>query len=267
MTNPLEATTFDLAWVSQLARAAGDIALDHYRQTTIRFKADRTIVTEADHAVEAFLGRELRQRYPNDGILGEEETDLNRAAGRTWVLDPIDGTGVFSAGLPIWCICIGLVVGTEPVAGVVYLPVVDDCFAVGVDGPATLNGEPIQVAPDEPFHGDSILFGSADAHRLWEIDFPGKVRAFGSCAAHFCYVARGGGVGAVNTHTALWDIAAALPILQRAGGRCLLYDGSPLPLASIQDGSKLDQPIVLAPPYFIDDIRRRLRYKDRAPGV
>ncbi|RME83941.1 MAG: hypothetical protein D6775_06815, partial [Caldilineae bacterium] len=111
-----------------------------------------------------------------------------------------------------------------------------------------------------PYTRDSIIFGAADAHRLWRIDFPGKVRGFGSCAAHLCYVAAGMGVAAINTSTSLWDVAAALPILERAGARAELLDGSPLPLAAAREGGKFPQPIVAGTPYYLDDLRPRLHF-------
>jgi myo-inositol-1(or 4)-monophosphatase len=258
MTDP---TPFDRAWVIALAKAAGAIALRHFRRTVAQRKPDTTIVTAADREIEQFLVGELQRRYPADGILGEEGAASRGHSGRLWVLDPLDGTAVFAAGLPIWAISIGLLEGERPLAGVVYLPATGDCFAADLAGPATLNDVPIAVMPPEPYHDETILFGVADAHRAWAIDFPGRVRAFGACAAQICYVARGSGVGMINTHTAIWDIAGALPILERAGGKAVLLDGSPLHLAAYLDGSKLPQPLLAAPPYYLDDLRRRLRYK------
>jgi myo-inositol-1(or 4)-monophosphatase len=256
---------FDLPWLIDLAHAAGDIALGFYRRTVAQWKPDATLVTEADRAVEHFLSHELHRRYAADGILGEEGAGKQATSGRTWVLDPIDGTAVFAAGLPIWAVCIGLMVEERAAAGIVYLPATSDCFAAGLDGPATLNDAPIQVLPPGPLHIDSMIFGAADAHRRWQIDFPGKVRGFGSCAANICFVARGSGVGAVNTGTALWDVAAALPILERAGGRAVLLDGSPLPLAQMFDGAKLTIPLLVASPHYLDDLRSRLRFHG-SPG-
>ncbi len=260
--NTQQTTEFDASWTIQLAKEAGEIALKHFRRTIAMRKADNTIVTEADHEVERYLTGALRARYPIDGILGEEGTSHQRQAPRQWVLDPIDGTSVFSFGLPIWSICIGLMFKNEPIAGIVYLPATNDCFVADVAGPALLNGEPIYTAAEAPLNSESILFGAADAHRLWQIKFPGKVRAFGSCAAHLCYVARGSAVAALNTNTALWDIAAALPILKRAGGECILLDGSPVLVETLLDGCKLPLPILAAPPYYLDVIRTHTRFLD-----
>jgi myo-inositol-1(or 4)-monophosphatase len=254
-------SNFDLDWVQNLAREAGRMALQHFGHTTNTIKPDRTIVTEADRAIEVFLVEQLGQRYPEDGVLGEEGTSTRRGAKWQWVLDPIDGTAVFAAGYPSWCVSIGLLEEGIPRAGVVYLPVSDDLFAVDLTGPATFNGEAIQVMPHGPFDNNSSMLSSGDIHSRWTIDFPGKVRALGSLAAHICYVAKGSAVASINSYSSLWDVAAALPILQRAGGTTTLLDGSPLPLATALNGSKFPQPIVSAPLAYHDDIRSRLRFR------
>lgn len=256
-----QSTDFDLDWVQNLAREAGGMALQHFGHTTNTIKPDKTIVTEADKAIETFLVRKLSQRYPGDGVLGEEGTSTRRDARRQWVLDPIDGTAAFAAGFPSWCISIGMMEDGVPLAGVVYLPVSDDMFAVDLTGPATLNGEAIRVMPHGPFDNNSGMLSSGDIHSHWEIDFPGKVRALGSLAIHICYVAKGSAVASINSYSSLWDVAAALPILERAGGTTTLLDGSPLPFAAALNGSKFPQPIVSAPPAYLDDIRSRLRFK------
>ena len=255
---------FDINHISALAREAGKIALSYFRRTTVTMKADHTPVTEADKAIERFLSDELQRMYPDFGILGEEGADVDEHALFRWVLDPIDGTNAFAAGLPVWGISIGLIRGSEPIAGVVYLPAVNDCFAVDVEGPATLNKRPIHVIQSgRAITSESIILGSADAHLLWDIRFPGKVRAFGSCAAHFCYVAAGSALAGLNTHTAIWDIAAALPILQRAGGTAELLSGKPLPLEAASRGVKIPEPVFYGSPHHLDAIRAMLHPKQQ----
>ncbi len=253
--------TFDIDWVVELARQAGDIGLTYYRHTTSERKADHTVVTEADRAIENFLVAEIQHHYPDDGILGEENANSKRQARCQWILDPIDGTSMFAAGLPVWCVSIGYMVDGELRAGVVYLPVIGDCFVAGLDGPATCNDEPIAVAPPGSLDSESMIMASSDTHLVWETDFVGKIRGLGSCAAHGCYVARGSAMGAVNTYTALWDIAGVYPILQRAGGTITLFDGSPLPLSAMLDGSKAPQPILMASPANAAIIRQQLQRK------
>ena len=256
MTSPIH-----LPDLIQLTREAGQLALSYFRHTTVTMKADATPVTEADKVIERFLTQALRSAYPHFGILGEEGADLDEDARFRWVLDPIDGTNAFAAGLPVWGISIGLMEGITPRAGVVYLPAVDDLFAVDVEGPATLNGHPIHVITQEPITPQSIIMSAADAHLRWDIGFPGKVRAFGSCAAHICYVAAGSAIAGLNTHTAIWDIAAALPILERAGGKIELLSGAPLPLAQAARGTKIPEPIIYGSPAYLDQVRGYLSEK------
>lgn len=259
--NTLPENSFDLEWAVALAKQAGTIALKYYRHTSSERKADHTVVTEGDRAVEAFLVEEIHGRYPEDGILGEESANYQRDAAAQWILDPIDGTSMFAAGMPIWGVSIGYMRDQQLRAGVVYLPTMDDCFAAGLSGPATRNGQPISVAAPAPMDTEATIIASADAHRLWDTDFPGKIRALGSCAAHGCYVAQGSVIGAVNTRTALWDVAGIWPILERAGASITLFDGSPLPITDMLDGSKAPQPLVMASDHYAEIIRHTLKFK------
>lgn len=261
--NTLPENTFDLKWAIALAKEAGAIGLRYYRHTRSERKADNTVVTEADRAIEAFLVEEIRRRYPQDGILGEENINYQRQAVAQWILDPIDGTSMFAAGMPIWCVSIGYMVDNQLRAGVVYLPVVNDCFAVDLNGPATCNGQAIRVASPAAIDNETTLIASADTHRIWETTFPGKIRALGSCAAHGCYVAQGSVIGAVNSRTALWDVAGIIPIMERAGATVTLFDGTPLPIIDMLDGRKAPQPLVMASDHYAKVIRRTLKPKQK----
>ncbi|RME86331.1 MAG: inositol monophosphatase, partial [Caldilineae bacterium] len=142
---------FDLSEIVALAREAGAIAMRHFRRVGSDRKADNTIVTQADRDIEQFLVDELTRRYPHHGILGEEGAHVQREAPHQWVLDPIDGTSVFAAGLPVWAVCIGYMVDDRPVAGVVYLPITGDCFVAAPEGPALLDDRPLTAASPAPY--------------------------------------------------------------------------------------------------------------------
>src|ERR1044072_7532680 len=76
-----------------LARGAGDISLKYFRkQPETSRKADGSYVTIADREAETFLRRQIAERFPDDGVLGEEEGELAGRSGRRWIIDPIDGT-------------------------------------------------------------------------------------------------------------------------------------------------------------------------------
>src|SRR6058998_2862574 len=109
----------DLQFVTDLARAAGALILEHYgkveRLTKTHAAASAEAVTEADRASQRFIVAGLRKRFPDDGVVGEEsETgesitfECKTPRGRNWVIDPIDGTNNFIAGLGIFGVCIAL---------------------------------------------------------------------------------------------------------------------------------------------------------------
>src|SRR5215510_15149288 len=121
----------DLQFAVSLAREAGNVVLEKYgrveRLTKTHIAAKEEAVTEADRASQRVIVAGLRKRFPGDGIVGEEsETgqsitfDVKDPRGRTWVIDPIDGTNNFIAGLGAFCVCIGLLDAGYPVLGVVY---------------------------------------------------------------------------------------------------------------------------------------------------
>src|SRR5690554_6743959 len=110
--------TQDLRYIVELARGAGQVILDHYgkvdRLTKTHAATTDEAVTEADRASQRFVVEGLRRRFPDDGIVGEEsETgdsitfECPNPGGRNWVIDPIDGTNNFIAGMGNFAVCIG----------------------------------------------------------------------------------------------------------------------------------------------------------------
>src|SRR5437773_12101157 len=109
----------DLQFAISLARAAGKVILEQYgkveRLTKTHVAAKEEAVTEADRASQRLIVAGLRKRFPEDGIVGEESEsgdsitfDVTNPNGRNWVIDPIDGTNNFLAGLGAFCVCVGL---------------------------------------------------------------------------------------------------------------------------------------------------------------
>jgi len=153
----------------------------------------------------------------------------------------------------VWAISVGVLVRGEPVAGVVYLPLVDEYYSS--DGRfARLNGAPIHVDDSGRITDETLLCVTSEAHRHYHIEFGGKTRAFGSSAAHICYVARGAAAAAVLGHQALWDIAGALPILRAAGGEIVyLPNGEPpSQMASWVNGRKSPYPLLIGAPWALE---------------
>src|SRR5438045_2911367 len=138
----------DLALANGLADLAAEVAMEVYgRGFEVHRKPDLTPVTEADLRVERLIRDELARRAPGDAVLGEEGgLDGDASAGRTWVIDPIDGTKNFAAGIQLWATLIALLVGGEPVVGVASAPALGERYDAVRGGGARLTGEPIHVS-------------------------------------------------------------------------------------------------------------------------
>src|SRR3954463_13008891 len=139
----------DLQFAVDLARQAAKVILQHYgkteRLTKTHVAAKEEAVTEADRASQRLIGAGLRKRFPNDGIVGEESDtgesitfECPDPGGRNWVIDPIDGTNNFIAGLGLFGVCIGLLDAGIPVLGVVYDVTREAMYAAAADEGAWL---------------------------------------------------------------------------------------------------------------------------------
>jgi myo-inositol-1(or 4)-monophosphatase len=230
--------THDLQYAIELARGAGKVILDHYgkveRLTKTHAAASAEAVTDADRASQRFIVAGLRKRFPKDGVVGEEsETgesitfECENPRGRNWVIDPIDGTNNFIAGLGNFCVCIGLLDGGMPVLGVVY-DVTRDLVYAAAKGEGAWCGPKKLVAPQTPLSDASMIMFTSNlidpsgrcpdwacqylAQQTW------KLRILGSAALEATYVAAGVAHGAVTVNGKLWDVAAAAALVLEAGG-------------------------------------------------
>ena len=139
-----------LRYAGELARAAGDIALRSFRNRRaleVERKGALDLVSVADREVERYIRNEIRLRFPNDGFLGEEDDRTPSASGRTWIVDPIDGTLNFLRGHDAWAITIALVAHGKPCLGVIHAPVRKETLSGGDGLGARLNGEALPHAP------------------------------------------------------------------------------------------------------------------------
>jgi len=218
-----------------IAARAGALALAHFRRVTAERKVDRTLVTAADREVEAALVAELGALLPDAGILGEEGAAREGRGPYRVVLDPIDGTAAFVAGLATWCVCIGILEDARPVAGVVHLPCLGETYSA-VGGAAWLNGAPLASLGAAGPVGDRFIVAHAHAHRRHRITYPGKVRSLGSTAYHIALVARGAADGALVGHAHLWDLAGPGAIFAAVGGGYEYLGGGPVDLGLLADG-------------------------------
>ena len=229
----------ELAFAVEVAARAGELLSGSYeRVERIDRKSRRDVVTEVDYASEKLVLDAIRQRYPGDAILAEESGSHERVdpegapSGRTWVIDPLDGTVNYANGIPYFCVSVAMVADGQPALGVVFDPLRDDCYVATADGEARLNGEPVSASDKDEladFVVSLAIIGRGGIGRERKISRAIRIpRRMGSAALSFAYVA-GGRFDAFlqNGGLSLWDVAAAGLIAERAGATVSDLEGRP----------------------------------------
>jgi myo-inositol-1(or 4)-monophosphatase len=221
------------------AREAGAILEEYlHRPLTIEEKQHRAdLVTQADRASERVIVERLRADYPEATILGEEGGVLKGTSQERWIVDPLDGTTNFAHGYPLFCISIAFERDGELLAGVIYAPIMDECFAAERGAGARCNDRDIRVSTIErvgaamlctgfkPFDYDRNAQHFAHASRHAQ-----AVRRDGAAALDLAYTAMGRFDAFWEFDLAPWDMAAGTLIVREAGGSVTALDGSPFRL-------------------------------------
>ena len=228
----------ELAFATDLARRAGSLLLDSYeRLERIDYKSKRDVVTNADYASERLVIDAIKARYPGDAILAEESgahagvlRDDGSHNGRSWVIDPLDGTVNYANGIPYYCVSIGLVVDDRPSVGVIFDPARDDLYTATADGPAALDGVAIESSTKETLSDYVVslaVIGRGGLMRERRIAPLIRIhRRMGSAALSLAYVANGRFDAFIqNGGLSPWDVAAAGLIAERAGALVTNLEG------------------------------------------
>ncbi|HMT46342.1 MAG TPA: histidinol-phosphatase [Novosphingobium sp.] len=241
----------EIALAHRLADAAREAILPHFRSgMTSERKSDSTPVTLADRAAEAAMRAIIKAEFPDDAIHGEEYGAETGSSGRTWVLDPIDGTAGFLAGRPMFGTLIALVVEGWPVLGVIDQAVLKERW-VGITGrPTTLNGQPVRtrgcaaladatLATTGPHYFDDhegehfmALAARTDHRRM----------VMGGDCYNYAMLATGQIDIVCEAGLKLHDYAALVPVVEGAGGVMCDWSGEPLHAASQGDVLALGDP-------------------------
>ncbi len=248
----------DAAFAREVAERAGAILLERYERVgEVTYKSAKDVVTEVDHLAEALILGAIRERFPSDGILAEESGEhrgrahgrrgsaaeagggdraeaaaRSLASGRSWIVDPLDGTVNYANGLPLFCVSVALVVDGRPTVGVVHEPLRGETFWATADGPAMLGDRVLAVSAKDKSTDlvlQLALAGRAVATRARAVRKAVRVtRNIGSSALAFTYVAAGRFDAAIQTAgMSAWDIAAAGLIAERAGAVVTDAEGGP----------------------------------------
>jgi len=233
-----DALPVKLALLKKLVIDAGkEELLPRFQNIDFSYKQDGSVVTEADLSVQARLQQALLDLSPQIPLLGEEMSEQEQAAiiddgSSFWCLDPLDGTSNFAAGIPFFSISLALIENGQPVIGIVYDPVRDECFLASSGQAAFLNGEALIVSQqlDRPLARctatvDFKRLSTTLASRIATDPPYYSQRSFGSVALDWAWLAAGRGQLYLHGKQKLWDYAAGWLILSEAGGVSSTLDG------------------------------------------
>jgi myo-inositol-1(or 4)-monophosphatase len=254
-----------IAEIKQIVTEAGQLALLYYGKVSRSVKADLSVVSEADAAVESFLRLSLTALAPRYGYIGEETADSRPpASGEThaWVVDALDGSRAFVASMPLWMPAVCLMNGDRPVAGAALNPVTRELFWADEDGPAYCNDEPLHPEFSATLEPNTFIFGPTNHHRTFTVDVPGRIYCLGAPIYQLCLLAKGAVAGlffdpAVN----LWDLALPSLLLDRTGAVLVYASGRPVDLAALMGRAKVPEPVFAGSREMVGILRQRITYR------
>lgn len=205
-------------------RAAGEFTLQHFRSAdlTVDRKGDGTPVTVADRGAERLLRELIEERYPDDGILGEEEPEKPGTSGRRWIIDPIDGTKAFTHGVPLYSNLLAIEDADGIEVGVINIPALGETVYAGRGLGCFCNGQPCSVNDREGLD-DAYLTSSGLSPWPDDVLLRAKaanlnLRTWGD-GYGYVLVATGRVEAMFDPRAELYDLAPMPIVLAEAGGR------------------------------------------------
>jgi histidinol-phosphatase len=226
-----------LEWAVQIAREAGDGTLHHFRRADLRVerKADDSPVTVADREAEQLLRKRIAERFPEDGVLGEEFGTTDGTSGFQWVLDPIDGTKSFIHGVPLYTTLVAVLEKDVPRVGVIDVPATGEtvyaatgagCWYLAERGakPQAAKVSSVSRLKDGLVTTCDVAgFATSrkrDAMDAWvALQRTARLTRTWGDGYGYLMVATGRAEVMIDPVMNLWDAATMQPILEEAGGR------------------------------------------------
>lgn len=200
-------------------------------------KAKFDVVTNVDKAIELYFAEEMKKAFPDDRMLGEEFSASLEPSGRTWILDPIDGTYNFSIGSRLFGVQAAFMDGDEILASVLFLPEFNELYEASLGGGAYCNGKRLSVSQRKV--EDSIVsFGdlpharpddAAEQGRMMQKAYSSiaRLRMYGAACIDFANLASGKTEGVVLFTRNKWDLCPGLLLAKEAGAVLLGEGGKP----------------------------------------
>jgi myo-inositol-1(or 4)-monophosphatase len=223
-------STREMTFAINFALKAGKLARENFGfHTNTEWKGDETPVTKTDLTINTNFIQAIKKEFPGANILGEETGFMDNGSQITWVIDPIDGTGPFSQGIPLFTSCISMLEDGVPVLGIMYDPILDRLFYGQKGHGAFMNDTPIAASQattlDRQFvHIDSLKTGNRWLLPLRQLLLEQGCTPLALNATQYgaSLVCAGKLVGTVYSASCAWDAAAAYAIGTEAG--CIVTD-------------------------------------------
>jgi myo-inositol-1(or 4)-monophosphatase len=230
--------------------AAQEILVPGFGKIDYEHKADGSIITAADSAMQKRLEQELGKIWPEFAILGEEMTEQEQRAAMAneagyWCVDPLDGTNNYATGTPFFAVSIALIINKQQILGFIYDPLRNEVFTAVKGEGAALNGELLRHIPNKTEINSVIaeidlkrLSKELAVRLISETPFSSQ-RNIGSSALDWCWLAAGRFNIYLHGGQKPWDYAAGNLILHEAGGQSVSHDGEPVFRGEYEDRSVL----------------------------
>jgi myo-inositol-1(or 4)-monophosphatase len=233
-------------FIQKVTREAGAAVLERFGKEKVHYVKSGylwDVVTKADLLSQKIITSRIRKKYPDHGIISEEQGPIKEDAEYIWVIDPIDGTLNFSRGVPLFGVMVCLVHKGRVILSAVHLPATDEFFFARAGGGAYCNGKRIRCTSTKlltrSFGASSSslrlrtkkfmtnLLGSADEEHM-------MLAAFGSIAVNSCYVAAGRRDWFVQASGKIWDFAPAYLMLKESGCNVTDMKGKPWQFGTLE---------------------------------
>ncbi|MCG8451176.1 MAG: histidinol-phosphatase [Pirellulales bacterium] len=258
-----------LAFAVEIARRAGEETLRFFRTSglDVQRKQDGSPVTAADRQAEQLLRQQIRSKYPNDAILGEEFGETAGTSPFRWILDPIDGTKSFVSGVPLYTTLVAVLWQDKPQIGVIFAPAASEMVyaakgsgswhVVGEGTPQRAKVSTTSKLAEAVFLTTSVRSFSTDrqldARPVYDqLQQSCRLTRTWGDAFGYLLVATGRAEIMIDAALSLWDAAALQPVIEEAGGEFFDWHGQPSVYsqeAIATNAALADRVMALAKPY------------------
>lgn len=217
-------------------------------------ESQSSIVTEADYASDASIKRMIAGKFPGHNIISEETGFIDNGSEYTWIIDPLDGTSNFAAGIPWFGVLITLLKGSRPELAGAFIPATGVMYIAERGKGATRNGEQVHLMEEKDlkeslfafcvdYTEDSEFLNKGMEMYKYIVRNSRNIRST-NCLLDFIYVAEGNFGGVLNLYTKIWDIAGLGLLIEETGGVMKNINGNEIEFELTKNVSEVNFPVI-----------------------